>query len=409
MIEILAPAGNAESFDAALNAGADAVYLGLRRFSARNNAANFSPDELAQAVKKARLYGVRVYLTLNTLAFDDEMPQIREYICNAAECGISAVITQDLGVAAAVRRVGLPLHASTQMTVTSVEGAMRLKEWGFTRVVLARELTGEEIRRITAQSGIETEVFVHGAHCASVSGQCYMSVLFGGRSGNRGDCAQPCRLDFRRKEQSYALSLKDLSLIPHITELAEMGVASLKIEGRMKRPEYVAAAVGACYAARAGETPDLRLLEAVFSRSGFTDGYFTGNYHNMPGIRTKDDVIATSGSLAEIRSLYKTPLKRRRVNFFVKITSNSVICRAQTGDLSVTVTGAPAEPALTRAVTEDFVKEQMLKLGGTIFTANEVTVDLEPNLFISAQNMNKLRRMAVESLSERLINHDKSP
>jgi putative protease len=293
-MEILAPCGSIESFNMAVDVGANAVYLGLKRFSARGNAANFDFDELKRVVEQSRLYGVKVYLALNILVFDDEFEELREYIKNSVN-SIDAIIVQDLGVAAAIKEINpeMRLHASTQMTVTSVEGAKLLKGLGFSRVVLARELTRDEIRLICKESGIETEVFVHGAHCASVSGQCYMSSLQGGsiaRSGNRGMCAQPCRLDLADGDRRYALSLKDLSLIRHIGELREMGVTSLKIEGRMKRPEYVAVAVDACRKALDGEEPDMELLEKIFSRSGFTDGYFTRSLGGgMYGIRTEED------------------------------------------------------------------------------------------------------------------------
>jgi len=409
-MEILAPCGNMESFTAAKNAGATAVYLGLKRFSARANAMNFDFDELREVCIESRLHAMKVYLALNTLVYDNELSEIAEYIKNAAalkECGISAVIVQDLAVAELVKQAGLPIHASTQMTVTTVKGAKLLKSMGFSRVVLARELKREEIREITEESGIETEVFVHGAHCVSVSGQCYMSALLGGRSGNRGNCAQPCRLDFRAGDSPYALSLKDLSLINHIAELREMGVTSLKIEGRMKRPEYVAAAVTACKKALAGQALDLEQLKSVFSRSGFTDGYYTGNYRDMQGIRTKEDVAATAKALEQIKSEHKTPVKRHVIDFFVQITLSSAICTATVGDLSVTVTGETPEKALNKALTADYVNAQMAKLGGTVFEVGKIAVTVEAGLSMSASAINALRRKSIEKISERMVdNHD---
>ena len=390
-----------------MQSGADAVYLGLKRFSARANAMNFDFDELKQVVEQSRRFFMKVYLALNTLAFDDELDLIREYINNSVKCGVDAVIVQDLAVAAIVREAGLPIHASTQMTCTTVTGAKKLKELGFTRVVLARELSRDEIRRITAEGGIETEIFVHGAHCASVSGQCYLSSFWGGRSGNRGNCAQPCRLDFQAGEQGYALSLKDLSLIKHIAELREMGVKSLKIEGRMKRPEYVAAAVHACRSALAGQVSDVGLLQDVFSRSGFTDGYYIGDYDDMQGTRTKEDVLATSSALEQIRALFKTPVKRYKIDFRVQVKADSMTCTATVGDVSVTVIGdLLPEKADNRGISEEFVILQMSKLGGTIFSAGRVDVELEPDLFVSSKSMNELRRKAIESVIEK---YDKSP
>jgi putative protease len=402
--EILAPAGNMQSFQAACYAGADAVYLGLDRFSARGSADNFRFDELKQVVMQSRLFGVKVYLALNTLVFDDELPDLREYVKNAASCGINAVIVQDFGVAAAVRESApeIQLHASTQMTVNSVEGARLLKNLGFSRVVLARELKQNEVRRITAQSGIETEIFVHGAHCVSVSGQCYMSSLMGGsiaRSGNRGMCAQPCRLDFRDGDNHYALSLKDLSLIGHIGQLTQMGVTSLKIEGRMKRPEYVAAAVDACRTALAGEPADMKLLADVFSRSGFTDGYFTGNYADMLGVRTKEDVLAAGEVLQKIKNRFKTPVKRYDVDFDVRVKADSTVCITRAKGLTVTVAGDVAQKAVTKSIDGDFVKMQMSKLGGTIFSLNSFECEVEPGLSLSASQINRLRRESIEQIS----------
>jgi putative protease len=411
-MEILAPAGNMESFKSACYAGADAVYVGLNKFSARANADNFDFAELEQVTAQSRLFGMKVYLALNTLVYDNELDELHEYIKNAAASGVNAFIVQDLGVAALVKEIVpyMPLHASTQMTVTTVEGAKMLKSMGFERVVLARELNREEVRRITQEAGVETEVFVHGAHCVSVSGQCYMSsffsgksAFFGGRSGNRGNCAQPCRLDFRGGEQDYILSLKDLSLIGHIEELREIGVKSLKIEGRMKRPEYVAAAVDACRTAFAGKSPDMDLLRNVFSRSGFTDGYFLSDYSDMQGTRTKEDVLAANKALEQIRGRFKNPVKRYEIDFFVRIRANEpMYCSISLSDIRISVAGNVPEAAETRGITDDFVKTQMLKLGGTIFTVKNIKCEIESWLFVSVKNMNELRRAAIESITKEL-------
>ena len=275
MLELLAPAGSPEAVRAAVCAGADAIYLGYGRFNARRNAKNFTDEEFADAVDYCLLRGVRVFLTLNTLLTDRELPQWLHSLDAVAAAGVDGVLVQDLGLAKIIRQryPTLPLHASTQMTIHNLAGARLLEEMGFAQVVLARELSKEEIAAICAGTSLRCEVFVHGALCMSVSGQCYLSSVLGERSGNRGRCAQPCRLDFKSHGRGYALSLKDLTLTDRLRELEALGVASFKIEGRLKRPEYVAAAVTACRQSLAGEVPDLETLQSVFSRSGFTDGY----------------------------------------------------------------------------------------------------------------------------------------
>ena len=302
--EILAPVGSREALEAAVRCGADAVYLGQKSFSARADSRNFDPDALREAVAYAHRFGVRVHQALNIVTFDREFPALKDCIRAACDAGVDALIVQDWGVAAAVKALApsMPLHASTQMAIHSPEGVRAAGELGFSRVVLARELSREEIAAIRASTSLELEVFVHGAHCMSVSGQCYLSAMLGGKSGNRGRCAQPCRLPFSAgcpgvpKAGEAVLSLKDLCLIPRLPELAAMGIESFKIEGRMKRPEYVAAAVAACRAALDGREPDLAPLQAVFSRSGFTSAYFDGQIdRKMFGFRRKEDVEAASG------------------------------------------------------------------------------------------------------------------
>lgn len=302
--EILAPAGSFDSLIAAVQCGANAVYLGGKGLNARRNAGNFDAEELRRAVEYCHLRGVKVYQTINIVMFEDEIDEAVETIRTAAAAGVDAVLTQDLAVARMVRDCAptLPIHASTQMSIHNLEGARLCEELGFSRVVLARELTAAEIRHICANTPLEVEVFVHGALCMSVSGQCYLSSMIGGRSGNRGLCAQPCRLPFQTEGgQPYALSLKDLSLADRIAELTEMGVASLKIEGRMKRPEYVAAAVSSIRTACEGRPVDFETLRSVFSRSGFTKGYFDGRIdREMFGYRQKEDVTSAAGVLGEL-------------------------------------------------------------------------------------------------------------
>ena len=308
-IEILAPAGSVESLTAAVRCGANAVYLGTKNFNARRNADNFDGSALKSAVEYCHQRNVKVYLTANTLVADDEMSSAYNTIKTALEYGVDAFIVQDLGVAKMIRQCfpSARLHASTQCSVNTPDGVNALKELGFKRIVVPREMSLDEIKEIREKTDVELEMFVHGALCMCVSGQCYMSAMLGGRSGNRGLCAQPCRLSFSADNSgSFDLSLKDLSLIDKIKEIESAGIISLKIEGRMKRPEYVAAAVTACKNAVCGNysARDEKILKSVFSRSGFTDGYFTGKRQDMFGTRQKEDVVSAKDVLKELSHLY---------------------------------------------------------------------------------------------------------
>ena len=281
-IEILAPAGSFDSVIAAVRSGADAVYLGEKAFSARSSAKNFDDEELKKATAYCHIHGVKVYVTINTIVFDDELEKLKKAIISAAEADVDALIVQNMGVARLAHRLvpDLALHASTQMSIHTASGVKALYEMGFKRVVLAREMSKKEIEKC-CEIPVELEVFVHGALCMCVSGQCYLSAMIGARSGNRGSCAQPCRLPFSVNNQKggHALSLKDNSIVNHLDELQNMGVASAKIEGRMKRPEYVSAAVRACVEQRDfGFISDKtqKMLRGVFSRTGFTDAYYIG-------------------------------------------------------------------------------------------------------------------------------------
>ena len=405
MLEILAPCGSAESLDAALNTGADAVYLGMKTFSARKNASNFTFEVLSEAVEKSHKQGVKVYIALNTLFFDDETDKLKETIHQADESGADAVIVQDLGTAQLIKRIAprLRLHASTQMTVTSASGALFAKQNGFSRVVLPRELSYEEIADVTSKVDIETEVFVHGALCVCLSGQCLLSAAIGGRSGNRGLCAQPCRLDYTCGGRQNVLSLKDLSLIKDLQKLEAAGVTSAKIEGRMKRPEYVAATVSQCRAALNGESTDTGLLRSVFSRNGFTKGYFDSSFRNMQGIRSKEDTEDSAETMSKLRQLYRLPYKRFTVDMHVEIKADSpIMCLITCGDIHTTVTGCVPQPALNRAVTAKEISERMSKLGGTVFSVGKITCDLDDGLLVPISAVNELRRRAVEEIS-RLI------
>ena len=398
--EILAPAGAQEQLLAAVRCGADAVYLGLSSFNARRNAENFDADALARAVSHCHARDVRVYVALNTLVLDVEREALVTAVRDIAAAGADAVIVQDLGVAALVRRAcpALRLHGSTQMAVHNLDGARALERLGFVRVVLARELTVREIAEIAAGTPLEVEVFVHGALCMSMSGCCTLSSVLGGRSGNRGLCAQPCRLNFRAGERPYALSLKDLSGLGHLGELREAGVRSFKIEGRMKRPEYVAAAVTACVAARAGEQPDLSALRAVFSRSGFTDGYLTGaRTLDMFGTRTREDVAAAAGVLKTLAQTYRA--ERPRVPVDLRLDFDALRLTATDG-VHTASAAAPAEAAPQPADGET-ARERALrslqKTGGTPFLLNELTLSGRPAT-LPASALNAMRRDALDAL-----------
>ena len=404
MTEILAPVGGKEQLFAAVRSGANAVYLGAKNFNARRNASNFEDFELPEIVSYCHARNVKVHVVLNTLVMDSEIPALMEEIKNVALSGADAVIVQDLAVAKLVREIcpSMEMHASTQMTVHDLAGALEAQKLGFKRAVLSRELSLDEIKYISERTDIELEAFVHGALCMCMSGCCYLSSVLGGRSGNRGLCAQPCRLDFRFGEKDHALSLKDMSHIEHIRELASAGVCSFKIEGRMKRPEYVAAAVTACRAALNGEKPDIESLRAVFSRQGFTDGYFTGKRTpDMFGFRSHEDVTAADKVLKNLANLYKdeanlVPLK---MELFISETAPSLL-KVSDRKNTVSVTGGICEKAM-RAPTDKALAERYLsKTGGTPFYLSELEFSAEGEPIIAAGELNEMRRNALAQLSE---------
>lgn len=406
MSEILAPCGGMESLAAALNTGADAVYIGMKEFSARKNAENFSAEQLKIACAECHRRGVKVYAALNTLVFDSEIQRFAECVKTAAECGVDGVIVQDLGAAEIIRRVcpKLPLHASTQMTLNSVSGVKAAEQCGFSRVVIGRELSEAEIKNIAENTSAELEVFVHGALCVSISGQCYMSSIFGGRSGNRGLCAQPCRLDFTCGERHNVISLKDSSLIPHIAELRDIGVKSFKIEGRMKRPEYVACAADACRKALDGVDYDKQRLGEIFSRGGLTDGYFSGSMRDMQGIRSKEDVENSAKALNGIKALYKDELARFSVDIHVSAEAGSLVsASARCGSIYANAECEAPQEAVNAPTIADGVCERMAKLGGTQFRAGEITAEVGENLYIPAAQLNALRRSLCEQLDKALL------
>ncbi|MBE6742072.1 MAG: U32 family peptidase [Ruminococcaceae bacterium] len=403
-LEILAPCGSRESVIAAVRCGANAVYLGMKDFNARRNADNFDEEELREVIDYCHAREVKVYITVNTLISDNEMKTAYKTVQTAMHCGADGFIVQDLGLAKLIKKCfpSARLHASTQCSAVTPDGFNKLKELGFCRAVLPREMSLEEIKDIRSKTDIELEIFVHGALCMCVSGQCYLSSMLGQRSGNRGLCAQPCRLSFSADNSgSFDLSLKDLSLISKINEIKEAGVISLKIEGRMKRPEYVAAAVTACKNAINGNylPEDEGILKSVFSRSGFTDGYFTGKRQDMFGIRSKEDVVAASSVLKDLSRLYEKETTLIPINLkFVCKKGEKIKLTASTDKKTVFAEGAYPEEAINKPLTEDRVKERLSKFGGTQYFVNSIDVELDEGLIASASEINSLRRSVVEKL-----------
>lgn len=403
MREVLAPCGGFEGLAAALNTGADAVYCGMKKFSARKNAENFSDEELEKAVFECHKRGVRLYVTLNTLVYDRELDELAECIKTAAKFGVDGLIVQDLGAAALAREIcpELPLHASTQMTLNSVCGVKAAEGLGFSRVVIGRELSKSEIAHISERSRIELEVFVHGALCVSVSGQCYMSSLFGGRSGNRGLCAQPCRLDFTCGGRHNVISLKDQSLVGHLNDPELSNIASYKIEGRMKRPEYVACAVNACRSAIDGKPYDMDRLAGIFSRGGLTEGYYDGSMPDMNGIRGKEDVENSAAALKGIKELYKAEFPRVPLDLNITIKrGQGISCVGSMGKYGgfITISDDIPEEAKGKPLTEKSVVERMSKLGGTPFYPRKITAEVDDGLYVSAAKLNELRRVICDRI-----------
>lgn len=409
-IEILSPCGGFDSVFAAVRCGADAIYVGAKDFSARASAKNFSMQELNDTVKYCHRNSVKVYLALNTLVFDDEIDEALSLVKNAAKCDIDAVIVQDIGLATAIKKVvpQLKLHASTQMSVHTLSGAQALKELGFSRVVLAREMTKDEIKYIADNCDVELEVFVHGALCMCVSGQCYMSAALGTRSANRGMCAQPCRLPFAVNDSTHALSLKDNSLIDYIKELEQIGVASAKIEGRMKRPEYVASATSACVQMRDNGfvlKDTQKRLQAVFSRTGFTDGYYNNlRGYDMFGYRRKNDVVSASEKLfKEIRSTYKDEYRRVSIDFDIEITENQTVSISVTdGENTVSVqSDFVAQSALSAPLDKEKISAYLCKTGDTPYDVKSINCTINGKPFLPAKDINALRRDVLEKLSQK--------
>lgn len=410
-VEILAPAGSYESVVAAVRCKADAVYMGAKAFNARIKADNFEGDLLKEAVELCHSHKMKVHVTMNTLISDGEISAALDVLKEVCASGADAVILQDAGFANLVRTAcpELERHASTQMSVQTVSGVRLLEKMGFDRVVLPREMNKAEVKRIKDSTDVEIEMFVHGAHCMCVSGQCYMSSMFGGRSGNRGLCAQPCRLPFAAENGTgFDLSLKDLSLAEKLGEIEELGVDSVKIEGRMKRPEYVAAAVTAIRQSRDGEDNGemLKKLRGVFSRSGFTDGYFENNRgRDMFGTRQKEDVTAASGGLLkELAKLYEKEQPRLGVDFHLTVIEGEKVSLSASceGELVFASSEAIPEKALNKPLTKEGLEERISKCGGTQFYAQRVEIDLDEGLIVPASVINELRRKALEELENKI-------
>ena len=415
MLELLAPAGSPEAVAAAVQNGADAVYLGFGDFNARRSAKNFTQEEAAAAVSYCHLRGTKVYLTLNTLLTDRELPAAAQLAVQASEMGVDAVLIQDLGVLRMLKQAApdLEVHASTQMTIHSLDGVLRCADLGMKRVVLSRELDRTQIANICAHSPIEIEVFVHGALCMCYSGQCFFSSVIGGRSGNRGMCAQPCRLPYgwSGKANEYPLSLKDMSLAGHLRELEQLGVTCVKLEGRMKRPEYVAVVTGVySRAIRENREPtpeELEQLRLAFSRDGFTDGYFvqkTGR--EMFGVRGETEEPKDLFTLA--RSTYQGEGENRKtpVEMYARIRAGqpAQIAARDTFGHMASVEGPVPEKAVRVALTPEKLRDQLSRTGGTPFQCSQVMAQVEDGLSLPLSALNGLRRQVLEELGkQRLI------
>ncbi len=409
MLELLSPAGSPEAVIAAVQNGADAIYLGMGDFNARRGAKNFTNEEFEKAVSYCRVRGCKVYVTLNTLVNDREMSEAVAAAKLASDCGADGIIIQDLGLISAIRRAlpDIPLHGSTQMSLHNLAGVRAAAEMGLTRAVLARELSLEEIKYITANSPIEIEVFVHGALCFCYSGQCYMSSLIGRRSGNRGMCAQPCRMQYSLggRMDDHPMSLKDNCLVDRLGELEEAGVACVKIEGRMKRPEYTAIVTGIYSKAikehRQPSAEEMNMLTRAFSRQGFTQGYFNGDKKDMFGVRTEAEEGTEKMFTVARRGYAEGELRRVPVHFYTVAEKGErirAIAFDDDGHKAVTYGPVP-EKAQKQGLTDAYLIEQMFKTGGTPYNVVENKAKSDAGLFLPAAEINELRRKLISALS----------
>ena len=409
MTELLAPAGNMEALRAAVSNGCDAVYLGLEKFGARAYSDNFTIDSLAEAIRYAHLRDVKIYVTMNTIVFEDEISDMRQQLDALNGIGVDGIIVQDLAVFDYVTAnfADMEVHCSTQMGVDDLEGTMLLKEMGADRVVLAREVDLADVKKIRKAAKIPIEVFVHGALCFCHSGQCYMSALIGRRSGNRGLCAQPCRLQYSLggRMDDHPLSLKDNCLVDQIRRLEEVGVASLKIEGRMKRPEYTGIVTGVyAKAIREQRNPDkeeMELLEKTFSRQGFTQGYFIGDKLDMFGVRSEPDKDADKIFATARKQYAEGEMRRVPVHFYTVLEKGEHIKAIAFDDdgHKAIATGPVPERAKRQGLTEQYLTEQMFKTGGTPYNCIENKAKAEPGLYLPASEINELRRKLIAQLS----------
>ncbi|MBO5212605.1 MAG: U32 family peptidase [Clostridia bacterium] len=400
--ELLCPSGDMASLLGAISAGADAVYLGLDIFNARIRADNFTLDNVSEAISLCHAHGVKVFVTLNIAIYEKEIPLLLEYASRLWTAGVDAVIVSDLGIITLLREhfPELEIHASTQCTAHNLDGVSMLQKMGCKRVVVARELDKKNISYIKSNTSAEIEAFVHGAHCMSVSGQCLMSYALGGRSGNRGECAQPCRLPYSiNKKQSYMLSLKDMSLAPHLSELSDIGVDSYKIEGRMKSDAYVYG-VGSIYRrlidnGRNAEKGELRTLEALFSRQGFTDGYFKGAIDSsMLGVRSEDDKVRTSNIATDIPELKKPQIT---VSARFVLGEKATLTLRYSGK-SATVYADIVEEAKNAPMSKEDIIKSLSKFGQTPFELGAIEIEKSDNIMVRVSKLNALRREAVSKL-----------
>ena len=415
--EILAPAGSFEALTAAVRSGADAVYFGTGNFNARRNASNFSGDDLQRAVDFCHERNVKVHITLNTLVKDSEMSELKESVRRICKSGADALILQDLGVLRVVKDIcpDIELHASTQMSVGTLDGIRTLADLGFSRAVLPRELSKDEIKYLCENSPIELEMFVHGALCMCYSGMCEMSAVIGGRSGNRGACAQPCRLPYGVNAPcrgAYPLSLKDANLSAYLQDMERMGVDCLKIEGRLKRPEYVAVVTGIYRRLlderRLPTAEESAALEQAFSRSGFTDGYWLGRKGKAMFGTRPENVPEPKELFARARETYENGKENRKIPVNLRLTVRrgepvrlSGACAVRSGVTIALATGDAPEEARNRAVTAEELTQRLSKTGGTVFTADSVEVELDEGLMVSASAINGLRRELLDELAAR--------
>lgn len=411
MLELLSPAGSPEAVVAAVQSGADAIYMGFGEHNARRGAKNFTDEEFDSSVRYCRMRGCKVYVTLNTLASDREIPEVVKLACHASEIGADALLVQDLGLARVLKCAvpDLPLHASTQMSIHNLAGVEAAAEMGITRAVLARELSLEQIAYIAEKSPIELEIFAHGALCFCHSGQCYMSALIGRRSGNRGACAQPCRLQYSLggRMDNYPLSLKDNCVVSYLKELERVGVSCVKIEGRMKRPEYSAIVTGIySRAIRDGLEPseiEMKQLEMAFSRQGFTDGYLMGKKDSqMFGVREERDSEVNKLYNAARKDYANSELRRVPVKFYsiVKAGQKSKFAVEDEQGHKVIREGPVPQTAENQALSQQTIYDQFYKTGGTPYTCTDISTALDEGLFLPVSGLNEMRRLLLDTLSE---------